>query len=141
MRKRQTRCAFVTGVQTCALPIYMSPEDKGLWGGWQADEIWANSGSVCAADHVAIVQPGTRDRPRPCRGRYHCLQRAEPYAPPRLYGNHRSEEHTSELQSLMRISYAVFCLKKKKKNTNRRIRARHTTINITRQQQRITKHT
>src|SRR3546814_3743601 len=28
--------------------------------------------------------------------------------------NHRSEEHTSELQSLMRISYAVFCLKKKK---------------------------
>src|SRR3546814_1277013 len=33
----------------------------------------------------------------------------------------RSEEHTSELQSLMRISYAVFCLKKKKKNN-------HTTI-------------
>src|SRR3546814_3666844 len=30
----------------------------------------------------------------------------------------RSEEHTSELQSLMRISYAVFCLKKKKKNIN-----------------------
>src|SRR3546814_8185916 len=29
----------------------------------------------------------------------------------------RSEEHTSELQSLMRISYAVFCLKKKKRNT------------------------
>src|SRR3546814_14527036 len=35
----------------------------------------------------------------------------------------RSEEHTSELQSLMRISYAVFCLKKKKKR-------RYTTINI-----------
>src|SRR3546814_7036564 len=31
----------------------------------------------------------------------------------------RSEEHTSELQSLMRISYAVFCLKKKKKNTSK----------------------
>src|SRR3546814_5904107 len=31
----------------------------------------------------------------------------------------RSEEHTSELQSLMRISYAVFCLKKKKKTHNR----------------------
>src|SRR3546814_2263914 len=30
----------------------------------------------------------------------------------------RSEEHTSELQSLMRISYAVFCLKKKNKNDN-----------------------
>src|SRR3546814_10530690 len=32
--------------------------------------------------------------------------------------NARSEEHTSELQSLMRISYAVFCLKKKKKQTH-----------------------
>src|SRR3546814_12139712 len=31
----------------------------------------------------------------------------------------RSEEHTSELQSLMRISYAVFCLKKKKKITSK----------------------
>src|SRR3546814_7336257 len=31
----------------------------------------------------------------------------------------RSEEHTSELQSLMRISYAVFCLKKKKQNVKR----------------------
>src|SRR3546814_10249677 len=32
-------------------------------------------------------------------------------------GSQRSEEHTSELQSLMRISYAVFCLKKKKQNS------------------------
>src|SRR3546814_4508423 len=32
---------------------------------------------------------------------------------PEVYGLRRSEEHTSELQSLMRISYAVFCLKKK----------------------------
>src|SRR3546814_6375005 len=36
--------------------------------------------------------------------------------PPAGEGLPRSEEHTSELQSLMRISYAVFCLKKKKKN-------------------------
>src|SRR3546814_1054075 len=35
-----------------------------------------------------------------------------PQQPP-LEGHDRSEEHTSELQSLMRISYAVFCLKKK----------------------------
>src|SRR3546814_9259482 len=35
----------------------------------------------------------------------------------RLSSQSRSEEHTSELQSLMRISYAVFCLKKKKYNT------------------------
>src|SRR3546814_1680718 len=34
-------------------------------------------------------------------------------------GGTRSEEHTSELQSLMRISYAVFCLKKKKKNKSK----------------------
>src|SRR3546814_7985134 len=33
----------------------------------------------------------------------------------RMRAGNRSEEHTSELQSLMRISYAVFCLKKKKK--------------------------
>src|SRR3546814_10567530 len=32
----------------------------------------------------------------------------------KIRAGHRSEEHTSELQSLMRISYAVFCLKKKK---------------------------
>src|SRR3546814_16794634 len=35
--------------------------------------------------------------------------------PSRAYQSSRSEEHTSELQSLMRISYAVFCLKKKKR--------------------------
>src|SRR3546814_8406680 len=34
----------------------------------------------------------------------------------------RSEEHTSELQSLMRNSYAVFCLKKKKKSTREKIK-------------------
>src|SRR3546814_1668716 len=35
-------------------------------------------------------------------------------------GQGRSEEHTSELQSLMRISYAVFCLKKKNRTKNNR---------------------
>src|SRR3546814_9307383 len=45
-----------------------------------------------------------------------------------LFGVIRSEEHTSELQSLMRISYAVFCLKKKKKtNYNHTITINHTT--------------
>src|SRR3546814_6625990 len=40
----------------------------------------------------------------------------------------RSEEHTSELQSLMRISYAVFCLKKKNNNThNERIETQELT--------------
>src|SRR3546814_1566860 len=37
----------------------------------------------------------------------------------------RSEEHTSELQSLMRISYAVFCLKKKKKRQSRQSHTSH----------------
>src|SRR3546814_11004123 len=44
----------------------------------------------------------------------HAGRKEDPY-PVSLSG--RSEEHTSELQSLMRISYAVFCLKKKKKKT------------------------
>src|SRR3546814_7144287 len=58
--------------------------------------------------------PGSRSRqPRPSAAQ----QRSrEPDDPDR----ERSEEHTSELQSLMRISYAVFCLKKKQqKDTNR----------------------
>src|SRR3546814_6711557 len=38
---------------------------------------------------------------------------------PLQYGKARSEEHTSELQSLMRLSYAVFCLKKKKNTVYR----------------------
>src|SRR3546814_10710096 len=38
---------------------------------------------------------------------------------PRSENDERSEEHTSELQSLMRISYAVFCLKKKRKTTSK----------------------
>src|SRR3546814_5431645 len=42
----------------------------------------------------------------------------------------RSEEHTSELQSLMRISYAVFCLKKKTNNQQSTQQRQSTTINI-----------
>src|SRR3546814_11583780 len=55
-------------------------------------------------------------RPYPAGGEYaRRLWRARAQ-PGRSFEDHRrSEEHTSELQSLMRISYAVFCLKKKKK--------------------------
>src|SRR3546814_8886381 len=42
------------------------------------------------------------------------------YIPYQQLGSRRSEEHTSELQSLMRNSYAVFCLKKKKQQQQRR---------------------
>src|SRR3546814_9532327 len=62
-------------------------------------------------------------QPRHCR----CgLQHFRPPDGPRVrkfgcrlgQGGGRSEEHTSELQSLMRISYAVFCLQKKNKDNN-----------------------
>src|SRR3546814_2705181 len=66
---------------------------------------------------------------RPCRGlvRRHGDGRGVPYAEPAPHRGAarldaravRSEEHTSELQSLMRISYAVFCLKKKNTETKR----------------------
>src|SRR3546814_7245343 len=51
-------------------------------------------------------------------GKAHALGNAagDPH-PPGAGVARRSEEHTSELQSLMRISYAVFCLKKKNKHT------------------------
>src|SRR3546814_8484139 len=51
----------------------------------------------------AVVQIEQCRLARDLRARRHC----------------RSEEHTSELQSLMRISYAVFCLKKKRKQQNK----------------------
>src|SRR3546814_10282243 len=46
-----------------------------------------------------------------------------------ILNTERSEEHTSELQSLMRISYAVFCLKKKTKKINIGNHAKYTSIN------------
>src|SRR3546814_2057697 len=58
---------------------------------------------------VAAMLPARIDRPNP----------ATLIGSGKLEEVKRSEEHTSELQSLMRISYAVFCLKKKKNNTSR----------------------
>src|SRR3546814_7531188 len=46
------------------------------------------------------------------------LQASASYSQPAEHCPVRSEEHTSELQSLMRISYAVFCLKKKNNKSN-----------------------
>src|SRR3546814_10255225 len=57
---------------------------------------------------LALVEPRTPDHP------VGDAERDQPFL--ELAGLKRSEEHTSELQSLMRISYAVFCLKKKKNN-------------------------
>src|SRR3546814_6552471 len=65
---------------------------------------------------AAARSGGHQRRPwRPARG-------GRPAGGARQRAGQRSEEHTSELQSLMRISYAVFCLKKKnKKNKTNRI--------------------
>src|SRR3546814_5925775 len=63
---------------------------------------------VCGADRSAARCAGNRSgEVRVAGGRVCAVVRP------------RSEEHTSELQSLMRISYAVFCLKKKIKNKTR----------------------
>src|SRR3546814_5716618 len=73
-----------------------------------------SSGSSSASTtRREAVAPGRAGSPRRRAGRVP----GSP-APPSLQPPQRSEEHTSELQSLMRISYAVFCLKKKKKNNN-----------------------
>src|SRR3546814_7183159 len=56
-----------------------------------------------------LLTPSSETMPEDCRGSF---------AKPGPGGTARSEEHTSELQSLMRISYAVFCLKKKTTTNN-----------------------
>src|SRR3546814_7090218 len=53
----------------------------------------------------------------------------------------RSEEHTSELQSLMRISYAVFCLKKKNTNATNRILQYYLSVTRLNRQQSLNKMT
>src|SRR3546814_3223033 len=66
---------------------------------------------------VASMKGTRSSRSTTCRGgfRVHDSARSSESTEPKKNGpSIRSEEHTSELQSLMRISYAVFCLKKKK---------------------------
>src|SRR3546814_6560245 len=71
---------------------------------------------------VKVGEPALHDDERAARdchdeqARPFFGQRAEAADAERENRRERSEEHTSELQSLMRISYAVFCLKKKKNN-------------------------
>src|SRR3546814_9252905 len=92
-RRRHTRCALVTGVQTCALPIYKAIDRQAVLLLEHTDSLLGLRTEVAIRDDAEL-----------------CLQRLDRIAPVA-----RSEEHTSELQSLMRISYAVFCLKKKNK--------------------------
>src|SRR3546814_3115614 len=69
----------------------------------------------------AAATRNRREVPSRAERREDLVARHHRRAVPRVAGIQRSEEHTSELQSLMRISYAVFCLKKKKYETNRHV--------------------
>src|SRR3546814_7970504 len=78
-----------------------------------ADHVQQQGGIGDAAGHGADVGEGAEGAER--IGRHAAEGRLQGDDAGEGGGNaHRSEEHTSELQSLMRISYAVFCLKKKK---------------------------
>src|SRR3546814_7393453 len=135
-RRRHTRCALVTGVQTCALPIWLvipgesrGPCDAGarhLDPGFRRGSLTFPEGIIVdqvRGDEEAI-EPFQARRRRHLQDRR--LDKRRDSRANRTYREHvmresssplaglRSEEHTSELQSLMRISYAVFCLKKKK---------------------------
>src|SRR3546814_4651083 len=86
------------------------------------------SSDVCSSDLVRHIAPFGRSyrlsdvsRGSTCRKPCDDIPRMLCNLQPAKWGEtdrKRSEEHTSELQSLMRISYAVFCLKKKKTNHN-----------------------
>src|SRR3546814_3420642 len=96
-KRRHTRCALVTEVQTCALPISAFPPTSGnreASSPRRRRQIRSRRNSA-APEYRNACGTDRQVRGRAARSR-------------------RSEEHTSELQSLMRISYAVFCLKKKK---------------------------
>src|SRR3546814_5957498 len=105
-RRRHTRCALVTGVQTCALPIWGIACDarengRGARGKKCFDQSLESFHKLGTLD---IAPPDSHKRI------------AETGQVP--HSALRSEEHTSELQSLMRNSYAVFCLKKKTQKRN-----------------------
>src|SRR3546814_1414309 len=113
-RRRHTRCALVTGVQTCALPISWQQGRRVRHAAVRGSEdaIEERDGEIGASD--ATVQIGVDAAPYGDRVLVlEAIDRG--LRASRQLHRCRSEEHTSELQSLMRISYAVFCLKKKKK--------------------------
>src|SRR3546814_6391459 len=115
-RRRHTRCALVTGVQTCALPIssLASPCSAELPHS-NGKPLKSNRFKSCEKNFMPAIFFGKLS---PALVVSHSSSGHRP--PAALLSNigpariSRSEEHTSELQSLMRISYAVFCLKKKK---------------------------
>src|SRR3546814_8737519 len=138
IRRRHTRCALVTGVQTCALPIckvkrcrpmrYIALLHRRAGRRFHADTGSRLDLSQGQTERHGFPLPAIdAPQPRNARNRHHIPRRKRQLPPVTsefqpvalLPESHdacvRSEEHTSELQSLMRISYAVFCLKKKTK--------------------------
>src|SRR3546814_4358174 len=91
--------------------------------------LFRSTSTRCTAPPCACWPGGQRRMRHPTNTKNRRGSAAAPEPPDH---DTRSEEHTSELQSLMRISYAVFCLKKKT-NTNKHIRIRlHNTDNTKR---------
>src|SRR3546814_2896281 len=82
-------------------------------------QIDANAAMSMAAAMISVMplrhswRARERDRGHDAQEKREFLDHATPPEPTSPSGSGRSEEHTSELQSLMRISYADFCLKKK----------------------------
>src|SRR3546814_5428522 len=119
-RRRHTRCALVTGVQTCALPILVQRQTPraAFPFGQQFSMIILQRhglGSIGPDMFSAAFQISHSPLSATVTGTANRTNRLFPPPPkPPDRVSPRSEEHTSELQSLMRISSAVFCLKTKK---------------------------
>src|SRR3546814_8953512 len=138
-RRRHTRCALVTGVQTCALPIYSISGDSKLVALDLSDGKVYEIGNITDEDGAVFADfEGLTFGQGPDAGFLFAIEdsdgrilkidpssgavvdswdyndSADVSEPGMAVAIDRSEEHTSELQSLMRISYAVLCLKKKK---------------------------
>src|SRR3546814_9302913 len=82
--------------------------DRSIIDGFPSDDIGSFPGCTCRRGEVTRRGLLARAGIHPENTQDHCRAGED------QRGVVRSEEHTSELQSLMRISYAVFCLKKKK---------------------------
>src|SRR3546814_6913010 len=108
-RRLHTRCALVTGVQTCALPIYPATPFSRRSAEARRPE---PSGSAIPTESRREARETASSAKARDTTRSHRPRVSPPF--PASVRSWRSEEHTSELQSLMRISYAVFCLKTKK---------------------------
>src|SRR3546814_4837358 len=126
---RHTRCALVTGVQACARPISgqrLGIGDQALASRLARGGVDGQHGAPLgeAGAELVVFRHALRQAVEAlgdllaiaARQRLHTLvdlDAGDDAALVQDVDQRRSEEHTSELQSLMRISYAVFCLKYK----------------------------